>query len=309
MQADESKEQKPPILNDLSRVRIALPINCAWCSYDLKGLTGDVDCPECGQPVRLSIFETIDPAAKKLYRLPSPKVIGNMLPLIVSSFFISVIGFLVAALLSNTQWATALETSWIDFPMQYSDFYIFGLCFASLTFLFTLPIIKVNKDEHLEGCNQGIRVICLGSIGWLLSVLIAFVYETMGEGMRPGLAYIPSMVVDTVFPAAAVSILFVGFKMFIPRIGNRSRVFRQSQVSRQRMNDLLFAIIVVCFGRLLIASNPVDSNAYYFGTIILTMGMALVFVGLGYTVWNTLWIRKSLISPPPSIQELIRPID
>jgi len=309
MQEDESKEQKPPILDDVSRVRIAIPFNCVRCSYDLIRLTGDADCPECGQPVRVSIFETIDPAAKKLYHLPSPKVIGNMLPLIVSSFFISAIGFLVAAVLSNTQYATALDNSWVVIPGRSSDFYIVGICFALLTFLFTLPIMKVNKDEHLEGCNQGIRVICFGSMGWLLSVLIAFVYETMGEGMRSGLTYIPSMVVDTVFPAAAVLILFIGFKMFIPRIGSRSRIFRQSQVSRQRMNDLLFALIVVCVGRLLIASNLVDSNAYYFGTIILTMGIALVLVGLSYVVWNTLWIRRSLLSPPPSIQELVRPID
>ena len=178
MQEDESNEQKPPILDDLSRVRIAIPFNCVRCSYDLIKLTGDADCPECGQPVRVSIFETIDPAAKKLYHLPSPKVIGNMLPLIVSSFFISAIGFLVAAVLSNTQYATALDNSWIDIPGRSSDFYIVGICFALLTFFFTLPIMKVNKDEHLEGCNQGIRVICFGSIGWLLSVLIAFVYET-----------------------------------------------------------------------------------------------------------------------------------
>jgi len=75
------------------------------------------------------------------------------------------------------------------------------------------------------------------------------------------------------------------------------------------MNDLLVAVVVICFGRVLMATNQVDSNPYTFGSIIMIMGMSLVLVGLGYTVWNTLWIRKSLLSPPPSIQELVRSID
>ena len=301
MQADKSKQQTPPILDDLSCVRIAIPFNCVRCSYDLVGLSCDSDCPECGQPVRVSIYETIDPATKRLARLPKPKIIGNMLPLMVISFFISAVWACVGAAVVSSHFASFGS---LHLRMRDTECFMLALVFAVLTFCFSIPIIKVNRDEYLEGCHRGLLLMCIGSFCWAISMLLAmlFVHKEIHAQDLVVVLY------DTLLPSVSGGILFMGFKLFIPRIGTRSRAFRQAQVSRQRMNDLLIAIIVICVGRILMATNHVDSNLYTFGSIIMIMGMSLVLVGLGYTVSNTLWIRKSLISPPPSIQELVRPI-
>ncbi|MBI69437.1 MAG: hypothetical protein CMJ38_05405 [Phycisphaerae bacterium] len=302
MQAEQNQDQSPPILEDLNQLRIAIPFNCVRCSYDLLGLSGDTDCPECGQPVRVSIYETIDPATKRLAQLPKPKVIGNMLPLIVISFFISALWASVGAAVVSSHFASF---GTLHLRLRDTECFTLALAFAFLTVCFSIPILKVNRNEHFEGCNRGLLLIGVGSICWTVSMLLAMLFvrkEIHSQDLE-------IVLYDTIFPAVSGVILFIGFKLFIPRIGIRSRAFRQAQVSRQRMNDLLIAVVVICFGRILMAMNQVDSNTYTFGSIIMIMGMSLILVGLGYTVWNTLWIRKSLISPPPSIQELVRPID
>ncbi|MDP6541493.1 MAG: hypothetical protein QGF07_01785, partial [Phycisphaerales bacterium] len=49
-----------------------------------------------------------------------------------------------------------------------------------------------------------------------------------------------------------------------------------------------------------------DSNLATLGMIVMILSIALILVGLLYLVRNTLWIRSSLCSPPPSLQELLR---
>ena len=50
-----------PLAEDLAQLRIAVPMRCNWCGYDLFGLGADSDCPECSKAVRLTIFDTVDP--------------------------------------------------------------------------------------------------------------------------------------------------------------------------------------------------------------------------------------------------------
>ncbi len=302
MQAEQKPDQTPPILQDLSQVRIAIPFNCIRCNYELVGLAGDADCPECGRPIRISIYETIDPATKRLSQLPKPNIIGNMLPLMLISFFISAVWAFIGAAVVSSHFSSC---SSLHLRLRDTEPFTVALVFAILAFCFSIPILKANRNEHLEGCHKGLLLICTGSLCWGVSMLLAMLYVRKEVHAQD----LSVVLYDTLFPSVSGVILFIGFKMFIPRIGIRSRAFRQAQVSRQRMNDLLIALVVVCFGRILMATNQVDSNSYTLGSIIMIMGMSFVLVGLGYTVWNTLWIRKSLISPPPSIQELVRPID
>ncbi len=68
---------KSPIAENLSQMQIALDLPCARCGYELRELMADGDCPECGEPIRLTIIEVIDPASKRLTPIHKPKVVGN----------------------------------------------------------------------------------------------------------------------------------------------------------------------------------------------------------------------------------------
>ena len=116
------------------------------------------------------------------------------------------------------------------------------------------------------------------------------------------------MLLDTGLPVLASGLVFSGFRRLVPRLGQRSRAFRQAQGSRQRMNDLIAALSVVIVGRTLLAVSTPDSNLSLLGLIILVMSLSLILIGLGYLLRNTIWIRNALVSPPPAIPDLLKPM-
>ena len=118
-----------------------------------------------------------------------------------------------------------------------------------------------------------------------------------------------TMLFDTCLPVVAGGLVFSGFRRLVPRLGQRSRAFRQAQGSRQRMNDLLAALVVIIVGRTLLVVAAPDSNLALLGLIVMVMSFSLVVIGFGYLLRNIVWIRNALISPPPALPELLKPIN
>ena len=126
--------------------------------------------------------------------------------------------------------------------------------------------------------------------------------------IRPGMSNDQyAMLFDTCLPVISAGLVFSGFRKLIPRLGLRSRAFRQAQGSRQRMNDLLAALVVVIVGRTFVMTAPKESNLSILGLIIMIMSISLTVIGLGYLLRNTLWIRQALITPPPMLNTLLKP--
>ena len=72
------------------------------------------------------------------------------------------------------------------------------------------------------------------------------------------------------------------------------------------MMDLLAVLVIVVTGRACVYASQPDSNFANLGVILMVLSVALIIFGLLYLVRNTLWIRASLCSPPPSIAQLLR---
>ena len=291
---------RPPIADDLMELVIALTMPCARCGYDLRGLQADGDCPECGEPIRLTIIETIDPASRRLAPMHQPRIIGNAVTGVVASFTISFVLAIIALLIY------APET--LPVPLFLRVFPISAVVWASagfgfLSFLFLIPMMKMCQRQELVGCKGGILLTGFGVLVWSTSLLfiVLFFFRSFLELE----SY--SMLFDTFIPVISAGLVFSGFRKLIPRLGLRSRAFRQAQGSRQRMNDLLAALVVVIVGRTLIQTAPVNSNLSILGLIIMIMSLSLILIGLGYLVHNTLWIRQALITPPPALNELLQP--
>jgi hypothetical protein len=131
----------------------------------------------------------------------------------------------------------------------------------------------------------------------LLAYIVLFVQSNQSGAM--------AMLFDTCLPAITAGIVFSGFKKLVPRLGLRSRAFRQAQGSRQRMNDLLVALVFVLIGRALIIASPGDTNLAMLGLIVMIMSLSLIVFGLGYLLRNTIWIRQALVTPPPALSDLL----
>ena len=293
--------QPSPIAEQLHDMLVAQTLLCSRCGYDLRGLIANSDCPECGEPIRLTIIETIDPASRRLPAIKNPTVVGNAVTGVVSFFFISLCLSVLAAvgnapqMLPVPQFVTSISTTGLV-----SGSLVFGV--AALLCL--IPVLQMCTKNELVGCKGGLSLTSLGLLLWSAQLGILVMYLVSIDVQNVAL----QMLFDSCLPVVTAGVVFSGFKKLIPRLGLRSRAFRQAQGSRQRMNDLLVALVFVLLGRLLLLVAGGDSNTELIGLIIMVMSISLVVVGLLYFLRNTIWIRRALISPPPALQDLLRSV-
>jgi hypothetical protein len=299
MKVSTETKPKSPIAEDLSQMVLAQSLPCVRCGYDLRNLQADGDCPECGEPIRLTIIETVDPATRRLSPIHDPKKIGNSLVGIVLFFFLSTL-LAVIALLIDAPNSLPVPQIVRGFP---SSVIVWGAtCFSLIAFLMLTPLIQMCQRKELIGCRAGILLTGSGLLLWALSML--FVNMLLLNGVVNDSGFV--ILFDTCLPVISAGLIFSGFRKLIPRLGQRSRAFRQAQGSRQRMNDLLAALVVIIVGRLFLVISIPDSNMSFLGLIILVMSISLVVIGIGYLLRNTIWIRRALITPPPALTELLK---
>ena len=131
---------QPPIAEDLKEMVVAKCLLCARCGYDLRGMRADGDCPECGEPIPLTIIETVDPASRRLTPIKNPKTIGNAISGIVSSFTISII-LAIVALLIHAPSSLSVPHFLRVFPASTVLWVAAG--FGFLSFLFLIPLMQI----------------------------------------------------------------------------------------------------------------------------------------------------------------------
>ncbi len=298
----EKSKQKSPIADDLSQMQVALHLPCARCGYELRELAADGDCPECGEPIRLTIIEIVDPTSRRLAPIFNPRLVGNSITGVVFFFFIAVVLSVLA--LSSTA-PDSLPVPMFLRTSSTSGFVWLSAASGLISLVNLVPMMQMCRRPVLIGCMAGIVLTFLGLCLWSVSmVLIATIL--LGSGTNSE-AF--TMLFDTCLPVVASGLVFSGFRRLIPRLGQRSRAFRQAQGSRQRMNDLLAALVVIIVGRTFLIVSSSDSNLSLLGLIVMVMSISLVVIGLGYLLRNIVWIRNALISPPPALPELLKPIN
>jgi hypothetical protein len=287
-------EVSSPIKTDLAGTQVACSLACGRCGYDLRGLPGDGDCPECGEPVRLTIIDVVDPASRRLPPLPRPGLIGTALLFIAACCLLAVVSEILPLLSANAgvlpvpqgiaMWGTS------------RGWFIGSGVFALGGLVSVLPLMGLCRAGLLSGCRTGIICAIVGFLSWGTFSIVIAVTTLNGED--------PS--IDWSLMAVSLAFIFVGLRRLVPRLGQRSRAFRQAQGSRQRMNDLLIALAVLVGGRLLLVWVPADSNLATLARIIIVLCIALIIIGLLYVLRNTWWIRHALVAPPPLVTDLLK---
>lgn len=297
----EEQKKISPIAEDLSHMRVSIMLPCIQCGYNLQGLSADGDCPECSKPIRLTIFEVVDPVSKRLGTIPKPASVGNAITGAVLFFLCSMLLAVFAMYARSPKiLPTPAVLRRIDIPM-----YVWGAALAGLVALLCfIPLIQLRRQEELQACRRGIELTTVGLLAWVITMaIIAMELQSYGIRLQThpiGLLY------DTCIPLVAIVLVFSGFRRLIPRLGQRSRAFRQAQSSRQRMNVLLATLVVFVVGRVIIEVVSSVSVFQVLGLIITVMSVLLIVVGLLTLLRNVLWIRRSLISPPPALSELLK---
>jgi hypothetical protein len=290
---------------------IASPVHCCRCTYDLRGLPADGRCPECGLAIFDTVQHIVDPAASHLPRLRDPVGVGNAIVWLTLCCFIAV------ALLAAQAAIVWLE---VVHPRSVG---MFGVAPAhDLTLLASLAglaslwsVYKFFPARSYDGSitvRLDVWLLGLGLAGWAVLTMVLWQRERYWSFavVRPEEEIAVRSLLHIALVGSAVT-MWIGMQRVLNTIGKRSRAYRSAHSGRQNIRPMIAATIAIAFGsilRMLDMHFGAGESLAQLGTVIVSVSMLMLLIGLGYLVINSWWIRQALRHPPPKLQELLAPI-
>lgn len=274
----------------MSEPVIRRPLPCVHCGYDLEGLSARGSCPECGREIVASLAHRLDlsspgePIAVDSRRLAVALALATVGCLAgtarLPEYALDYLGDEVladgsagplmpklAALLATSLHATAIA----------------GTALGLIALAFVLP----RRDER-----RVFRIRVLGCVGFALWLALS---------MSP-----PTLVglTATALPAG-MTLLALG--PVFRELGPRSRVYRDRESAKQRIDELLLAIAIAgcaSFAALLAAQDGSSETIVALLRLVSAASAGLAMVGLGYLTVNVVWIVRAVFRPDPTLAEV-----
>lgn len=277
---------------------VLVSVHCRQCGYDLRGLSTSSQCPECGLEVSQTLLHLVDPAASRLPKLSDPRGTGDgLLGLAIT--------ILIVALLLAVPGAARLFTALGIDPallVRLGPGQASLLASAiSLTAMWWAWILARGPAEAPHAAaHRDLRRLFFGLGAWSL------VLAGCGLGMleSPGpIVEVELMVIP--LPFAIVSLM--GLRGVLELVGLRSRAYRTARSGRQSVDGLVAALLAGAVGMVirLVGFRMGAGWVEVVGHAITLASTLLLLIGLVYLVVNCWWIRSSLRSPPPTMDELV----
>lgn len=299
-------------------------VPCVRCRYSLRGLSVTGNCPECGTPIRTTVLYTIDPQAPQLRRLPHPLLVGNAL-------LLASLSALVGGLLLTAPWAMDAALQVLD-AVQQTDrgpwihslrawMPAFGVLALLVTMLSCLALYSPVVPTPLV-CRAG---VLSSVVGFLLLFYSLFRIQVIDIDLGLRLPMPPTTRYERDAEAAralyrllfdsSLVLIFLLVRPVARLLVYRSLALRTGRVGRQTIYPMAVAGIVAMAGDLvrysaITLASPLEispSIPYIIGEIIVWVASGFILLGLVRSVLDSWRIRRSLLSPSPSLHDLLAP--
>ncbi|MCH2139495.1 MAG: hypothetical protein MK100_00495 [Phycisphaerales bacterium] len=281
--------------------KLSKTLLCLGCRYDLQGSLALGRCPECGMPVPYSIAGSIDPRAHQLPPVRNPEAVGRGLVLAALAIALIATANLLYILVFHPRLPVSVEFvgSLRSGVWPEGQPYLFG----TLAFLSAALGIRAWWDLRSKPgeSRKGRRRLPI----WMLVGLL------LAAG---GLVIAPSVAEENIWvvamgPAIPLVGLFwtlLGFRGVLVEAGQRSYLFRTDDFRRQRIPSLLAGIAVTMLAWVAagFSASMAAEITLIVSLAVALMGTLFVVIGGWYLLANALWVRSSLIHPPPKLSEL-----
>ncbi|MBI1302299.1 MAG: hypothetical protein GC172_00650 [Phycisphaera sp.] len=269
---------------------IRRPLRCAQCGYDLEGLPARGACPECGCEIVVSLARRLDldgpPArpAPESRRLAWALMLGALGVLGASmrtaEFAARTILDEYAARASGSRPLAALDT--VADLLQLT-----ALAGALLGLVALGALLPWRTERRL----MRTRLVGCGAFA-IWAALIVPRPATIG-------------VAATALPAALV---LLALSPLLRELGPLSRVYRSRSSAKQRIDELLLAVVIagVAAAAGAFAADAVnDDTTVALLQIVAAASAGLAIIGFGYLALNCAWILRSTLSPDPTLAEVL----
>ncbi|MEQ9616417.1 MAG: hypothetical protein RLN60_00105 [Phycisphaerales bacterium] len=275
---------------------------CAVCKYELRGLSIRGVCPECGTPVRATILFRVDPRAKEFRPLTSRRftsfgvvawTVGALIACL-GFWLVHVFGFLRAEL---------------DAPIRRDVAEYITLAGLGLSWFGSLALIRPVRGAPMAGTLQAL----FGVFGYAMLVASTLWLQAHDRAsLIPYLDATPGLTRTTVRAVSGVSIVIIllGLRPHARMLVERCLVLRTGRVDRQTMLAMVVAVGVGLVGDALhmsaaLASEGSTNAMTWAGTLLIALSGLFILAGLVHAQLDALHIRKSLLVPSPTLEELI----
>jgi phage shock protein PspC (stress-responsive transcriptional regulator) len=276
-------------LRSMAEPVIRRPLRCVQCGYDLEGLSARGACPECGREIVASLASGLDLAATDAPSLPDARRLAWALMLatvgcLAASARLPELGLRAAAAELDARHAQGATEALAAIA---SALHVVAIAGAMLG-LVALAVVLPRRDER-----RVLRIRVLGCVGFALWTAISLV--------PPNAASLTA----TALPAA-MSLL--ALSPILRELGPRSRVYRDRESAKQRIDELLLALGVAGVAAGCAEFGTLDSSNGTLVTLLRLVAVAsggLVLVGLCYLAMNSYWILRAILRPDPTLSEVL----
>jgi hypothetical protein len=284
-------------------------VPCRRCGYEQRGLAADGVCPECGLETWISVREAVDPAARRLPRISHPVSVAHALVWVTVCELLAVLIFVARPVAVRIDQLDAGGLSgWSNWTPP-------GLSIvAGVVALLGLWSVWKLLPPRAQRGRGGVRtdILFLLATGLAAFGVLAIsggtaLQTTRGGSPFPGLAREIGQPVHHLLLAAAAITAYVGLRGVLQEIGQRSREFRTAKGGRQRVRDIIAAIVGVMVGEgLRLAGAVIGAEGMItLGRVIIWICMLMLVIGQGYLVLNACWIARALTRPRPALREVL----
>ena len=279
----------------------ALP--CAVCAYELRGLSIRGLCPECGTPVRATILFRVDPRAKEFRPLVSRRLTANAIILWSAGGLLAVIG-----LWFNHLFAYLRAEMGVPIRPGIADALAAAGVIAS--WLGSLGIIHPIKG----GATHKTIAAAAGAAAY--AFFLFAIWQIAAHDRVSILPYIDASpdgkrVALRALSGVALIAIILGLRPSVRELVERCLVLRTGRVARQTLLAIAGAAAVGLVGDALHALSlaaydgrdpTIFSNV---GTLLIALSGAFILAGMVHAQFDTWQIRKSILAPSPSLEDLI----
>lgn len=308
---DTSPEHAPkaPIpprisLNPLER-ELGGDLPCVVCGYNLRGLSIRAMCPECGTNVRATILAVVDPRASELQPIRFPR-------LVASGIVAWNIGAAAAALLAWLPHATDLAELAGLRPGPRPNVSVGVLIGVLISGLGSLALIR----PHARIKPWMSLLAAFATILYIPLLLAIWEYQRLtalgSTGVRLTIASMPSNQALLVLSLIAliVSGIILCQRPNARLLVARSLVLRTGRVDRQTLYAVAASAAVIAFGAVTLRFTPHTPVLAWeilrsLAWLLMVIGSLLVTAGLLGALMDSLRIAQAIISPRPTLREVM----
>lgn len=287
---------------------------CVQCRYNLKGLSIQGLCPECGTPIRATLLFVVDPMAGELQPIRRPRILASGLLMWALGSAIA------AACIWALRFAEALD-AWRSTPILNPGMsQAAALAWAPKLGLAALVVsgfgalTLIRPHEKVKKANR--RAAVAGVVAMLpLAYLYGHIHmlhdQTLGGPYFGSGEPDPMRAVLRLAWSGCAILVVLGLRGNARMLAARSHLVRSGTVDRQTMLAMAGALGVTAFGDVLMlvsvaAHGPIVDLLRMTGRILILLGSMLFSIGLMGVVLDCVRLVPIMLMPSPSLGSVLR---